>query len=381
MKTIAFVYDAELDFGGVETHLLSIFKHIDKSRYTPILVSPISKRYNERVVSHDVQIVSSLPLRPLSLKAIWRLIKIFRQERIDLVHIHSPIAAISGRIAAKITGLPAIVTVHIPSTRFYGNIQTIRATAGRILYISIDRILNYTMTERLVFVSNTIYKESLKNRLSPSRLSTVIPNGIDLSNYASKGNSLKIRSDFVKDPKTKVLCFAGRLSEQKGIDILLDSLSELHKTHPQENIKLWIIGDGALKTELMERTKLLRLGEVVQFFGFQNNMADFLHASDIFVLPSRYEAMPIVLLEALASGLPCIVTDVGENAEVIENGVQGFVILPDQIPALTKAMEALLSDPTLCKAMGAKALDKAKNFSDLKMVELLQGLYKEILGE
>lgn len=163
MKRIAFIYNGELDFGGVETHLLSIFKNLDKIQYSPILVSPTSKRYRERAVEAGARIVPSLPLKPLSLKAIWQLIHIFRQEKIDLVHIHSPIAAIPARIAAKITGLPAIVTVHIASTGFFGNLQTIRAVAGRMLYILIDRILNYTMTERLVYVSKTICEEFLKN--------------------------------------------------------------------------------------------------------------------------------------------------------------------------------------------------------------------------
>jgi len=381
MKKIAFVYDGELDFGGVETHLLSMFRHLDRSRYSPILFSPISERYRENVASTGVQVVPTLPIKPLSVKAIWRLVKGFRQEKIDLVHIHSPIAAISGRIAAKITGLPAIVTVHMPSTRFYGDRQTIRAITGRMLYISIDRLLNYVMTKRLVYVSRTIYKESINIRLSPRRLSTVIPNGIDLSKFASVRNSLALRKEFCTDEKAIVICFAGRLSEEKGIDILLEAMVEIQKTHRQENIKLWLIGDGALKVDLMERTKSLDLEGIVQFIGFQNNLSEFLHAGDIFVLPSRHEAMSVVLLEAIASGLPCIVTNVGENADVIENGVQGFVIPPNQASAITKSLEVLLRDPSLRQKMGAKALERANNYSDLRMVELLQGIYKEILTE
>jgi glycosyltransferase involved in cell wall biosynthesis len=381
MKKIAFVYSGELDFGGVETHLLSIFKHMDKNRYTPILVSPVSKRYQEKVAEFSIQIFSGLPLKPLSIKAIGVLIHIFRQEKIDLVHIHSPIAAISARIAAKILGLPVIVTVHSPSTRFYGNIKTLRASVGRLLYISIDRILNYTLTNRLVYVSSTIYKESTIRHLSPKNLSAIIPNGIDCSEFASTSNSINIRGKLATDPKAIVFCFAGRLSEEKGIDILLDSVSELKKTYPQKEINLWVIGEGALKTELMQRTQFLGLGEIVRFTGFQTGISDYLHASDIFILPSHHEAMSMVLLEALACGLPCIVTDVGENAVVIENGVQGLVIPPNQTRDLTKALDILLNNPSLRETMRANALERAKNYTDHKMIETLQQLYKEILGE
>jgi glycosyltransferase involved in cell wall biosynthesis len=91
--------------------------------------------------------------------------------------------------------------------------------------------------------------------------------------------------------------------------------------------------------------------------------------------------MSIVLLEALACGLPCIVTDVGENAVVIENGVQGLVIPPNQTGELTKALDTLLNNPSLRETMRANALERAKDFSDHKMIETLQHLYKEILGE
>lgn len=178
-----------------------------------------------------------------------------------------------------------------------------------------------------------------------------------------------------------MICFAGRLSEQKGIDILLNSIAVLKKINPQAKIALWIIGDGALKTDLKERTRSLGIEEIVLFVGYQIDISDYLHASDIFVLPSRYEAMSIVLLEAMACGLPCIVTDVGENAEVVENGVQGFVIPPNQTGDLTKALDTLLNNPSLCETMRVNALERAKNYSDLRMIETLQQLYKEILGE
>ena len=186
MKNIAFIYDQALDFGGVETHLLSIFRQLDRSRYTPILIAPVSARYQVKAQAWGVRIAAIAPFKPFSLQAVRRLTALFRQEKIDLVHLHSPIAAISGRAAAKIAGLPAVVTVHSPATRFYGSRKTLRATAGRVIYIWTDRILNYLLTDRLVYVSRTIYQESIEIHLSPGRKSTVIPNGINLSQINHK---------------------------------------------------------------------------------------------------------------------------------------------------------------------------------------------------
>ena len=143
---------------------------------------------------------------------------------------------------------------------------------------------------------------------------------------------------------------------------------------------VWIIGEGAEKGRLMEMAKSLGIEEMVRFTGFQEHVPEFLAASDIFVLPSRHEAMSMVLLEALASGLPSIVTDVGENAAVIQNGEQGFVIPPHSAEALRETLDRLLNDGDLLKQMSQKARLRAEAFSDRKMVDDLQDLYLEILG-
>jgi glycosyltransferase involved in cell wall biosynthesis len=380
MKRIAFIYDQVLDFGGVETHLLSIFRQLDRSRYTPILMAPTSPRFQGKVQACGVKIVPVSPFKPFSLRAVRELIEHFRQEKIDLVNLHSPIAAISGRAAAKIAGLPAVVTVHAPSTKFYGSRRTLRAWAGRVLYVTTDRILNYLLTDRLIYVSRTVYQQAIRIRLSPRRKSTFILNGIDLSQYGDQGNRLELREKWETGAGAAVICFAGRLSEEKGIDLLLEAAASLRKDHPAKDFTIWIIGEGAEKDRLKKLANILGIEKIVRFMGFQEQVAEYLSASDIFVLPSRHEAMSMVLLEALASGLPCIVTEVGESARVVQDGEQGLVIAPNSVEPLREALEKLLSDAHLLQEMSQKACLRAVDFSVGKMVQALQELYEEILS-
>jgi glycosyltransferase involved in cell wall biosynthesis len=179
---------------------------------------------------------------------------------------------------------------------------------------------------------------------------------------------------------TAVICFAGRLSEEKGVDLLLEAAAGLRNNHPTKDFITWVIGEGSEKGKLLEMTRSLGLEELVRFMGFQEHVAEFLAASDIFVLPSRQEAMSMVLLEALANGLPSIVTGVGENTAVVQNGEQGFVIPPNSAEALRTALERLLNDVDLRDEMSQKARFRAEAFSEDKMAEALQELYLEILG-
>lgn len=379
MKTIAFVYDQALDFGGVEAHLLAILRQLDRSRFTPILIAPTSPRYQEKAQAHGVKIVPIRPFKPFSLRAVRELKRLFQQEKIDLVHLHSPIAAISGRVAAKIAGLPVVVTVHSPSTRFYGSRKTIRAWAGRVLYITTDCILNYLLTDRLVYVSQVVFQEALKIRLSPGRKSIAIPNGIDLSQYGSQEHRFALRKKWRTEAETAVVTFAGRLSEEKGIDLLLKAASALQKDQPGADFVVWIIGEGAEKDRLKELAKSQGIENIVRFLGFQEQVTEYLAASDIFLLPSRHEAMSMVLLEALASSLPCIVTEVGESAAIVQDGEQGLVIEPNAIVPLQEALKKLLGNARLRQEMSLKAHRRAEDFSEEKMVEALQKLYQEVL--
>ncbi len=378
-KNVAIIYDRQLDFGGVESHLLSLFRHIDHASYQYVIVAPISDRFSTNAAALNVKLMPFPTIKPLDLRAYRQLLKVFRSEQIDLVHVHSPAAAIPARLAAHRLGIPSIVTVHFPATQYYGHQRYFRASTGRFLYINLDRLLNHTWTERLIYVSRLVREECVNKNLSPGQRSIVIRNGVNLEAYKGLGDRGTLRARYNVPDNMVVITFVGRLVEDKGLDLLLDAAGQLNNRNVPA-FQIWLIGSGPQEDFLRQKANLLKLEHQVIFLGFQSNVPEYLNASDIFILPSRHEAMPIAILESLAAGLPSIVTNVGENADLIDNGVNGFVVPPNSISALKDAIQQLLSDPELALRMGHQASLKSIDYSEQLMVSQVEQVYKEILG-
>ena len=380
MKTIAIVYDRELDVGGVESHLLSLFRHIDRQCFQYCVLAPVSARFQEKGHELGVSFIPVPAFRPVDLSAARLLRHTFQQQHVDLIHIHSPTAAIPARAAGRLLGLPAVVTVHLPAIHYYGQRPTMRAALGRSVYINLDRLMNYTMTDRLVYVSEQVCRECTAQKLSPSRRSLVIPNGIDLEKFAEGNQRLAVRQAVGVSDDALVVTFVGRLDYQKGLDIYLEALARL-KQQTSRSLSAWLIGGGPLADDLQLQASRAGLDGVVRFTGYQEGIFGYLQASDLFVLPSRFEAMPIVILEALAAGLPCVVTDVGDNARLVEDGQQGLVVPANDVAALTTALRRLLESDKLRQAMGAKAVQKAQSYDERRMTKRVEELYRELLDE
>ena len=202
-----------------------------------------------------------------------------------------------------------------------------------------------------------------------------IGNGVDLGRHAKDDSRARLRKELGVASEEQVICCVGRLDQQKGLDVLLEALSWIL---PTKATRLWLVGDGVLRDHLTEQARLFELFNRVTFLGFRNDVPQLLRAADIFVLPSRFEAMPLSIIEAMAAGLPCIVSNTGENALMIEEGVNGFVVPIEDVKALADAMELLLDDPQRCLTMGRASLEKASNYSDDITVRRIQQIYESI---
>lgn len=153
-------------------------------------------------------------------------------------------------------------------------------------------------------------------------------------------------------PSGKHILFIGRLSGVKGAPILLDALAALHPRH--QNIHLTFVGDGPERPELEAKTAALGLSNAVTFAGFrsQGEVADYLAKTDVFALPSFAEGLPVVLMEALASRVPVVTTRIAGIAELVEDGVNGYLVPPGDIDSLVDRLERLLEDPEARTRMG-----------------------------
>ena len=207
----------------------------------------------------------------------------------------------------------------------------------------------------------------------------VIENGIDLGPYNRLVDRRAVREAVSCPHDATVLCFVGRFTEQKGIDTLLQAVKALHDQRTV--FRLWLVGDGPLRDRFEEYVLRSDLSSTVQFLGFRKDVPELLGASDVFVLPSRLEAMPVSLLEAMASGLPCVVTSVGDNAKLVEDGITGLVVPPEDAGALATALGQVLADPGLRCSMGEAAHRKAQQYTVKRMTSRVTRIYDELPSE
>ncbi|MCA9340829.1 MAG: glycosyltransferase, partial [Candidatus Saccharibacteria bacterium] len=184
---------------------------------------------------------------------------------------------------------------------------------------------------------------------------TVLPLPLELDTFLAVGKKRSYGT-----PTTHRFVFVGRLALEKNLTVLLQAFADLYKTH--KNVSLELVGKGPEHDKLMAHVAQLGLEQVVKFTPWSEEVATILAGADTFVLPSRHEGHAIVLLEAMAAGLPVVTTDVGCVGELVHDSVQGQVVLPTA-PAITEAMTRYVSDPALHRRHAGAAYQTAQTIA------------------
>jgi glycosyltransferase involved in cell wall biosynthesis len=204
----------------------------------------------------------------------------------------------------------------------------------------------------LIAVSEDVRKAVLDAMpgIPPEKIS-VISNRVDVSRYGRCRRRDEIRAALGFGDVEHLMTVVAILKTQKGHAVLLDALAKVAGKHPQ--LHVLIAGDGELRPELENRSRELHLESQVHFLGTRKDIPDLLSASDSFVLPSLWEGMPMALIEAMASGLPVVATDVSGTREVMVDGETGLMVPPGDPDQLAQAIDQILSNPAQADAMGA----------------------------
>ncbi len=205
----------------------------------------------------------------------------------------------------------------------------------------------------------------------PARKTITVHNGVSTSTFVpSKMDGAAVRARLGVSPEDFLLVCAARLVEAKGVDILLQAVSRV--VRQGISCKCVIVGDGPLKEKLLQQANSLGLSDYVFFEGFQKDVRPYLQAASAFILTSQLEGLPLSVLEAMACGLPCIVTNVGGSAEAVKDQVVGLVIPPASVEAAADAILYLVTHPDECAEMASKTRETVcKSFDiDNRMSEL-----------
>ena len=206
----------------------------------------------------------------------------------------------------------------------------------------------------MVAVSDDVKKSILEtmNGIPADKIS-VIPNSVDVSRYGQKTNRQAFRKKLGFGETDHLMSMVATFKRQKGHIYLLEAAAELIPRF--RDLHILLLGDGELRDEMQAMTQALNLEDNIHFLGTRSDVPEILAASDSFILPSLWEGLPMALVEAMASGLPIIATDVSGTRQVMVPGETGFLIPPGDPQEIIQAVTLLLTEPEYSEIMGTNA--------------------------
>ena len=355
------------DIGGAEKDLLSYLCLLDRNEFLPHVVCPRAGILIEEVERLHIPVVALQlpPWRKLKNRfqvpwAVWKLVKIFRQWNIDIVHVNDYWWAPVSYLAAKICRIPVIVHIR----------QQIEPV--RIKQYWLDK------PDYLLPVSKDIENVVLSMAVTPSHVH-VTYSGIDLNRFCHAESQYEIRQRYGLKEDQLIIGTVANLFPRKGYEYLLEALVEVKDSIP--NISCFIVGEGATsyKKTLVQLVEKLGLNSNVIFAGFQKNVNQFVNVVDVFVLPSIMEGFGIVLLEAMALRKAIVACRVGGIPEVITDGVTGILVPPKDSNALAKAIVGLITDEKAKQRFGEAARKVVEErFSQEMAMKRIENLYRDL---
>lgn len=339
MKVIHIVNS--LKIGGAEMFLTNLSNHL-KSLGIDVHVCCLFNKgpLINRLKTNDIPVKCLYISRKPRMNNLYRVFLTLRFDAFDIVHCHLPEASWYGALAGWLARIPVRI-VHLQNTHWYWKLKL--RVFDRLLFKFADAafscskaVLNF-YTERVWYPKDKLY---------------LVYNSIDPQQFVQLPDRATVRSRLGLDHEHLILTTVASLTPQKGHINLLQSFRNIVAIYP--NTRLVLVGEGPLRCELQEVVRSLGLERWVYWFGERLDVPEILQASDIFILPSLWEGLPMVLVEASFVGLPVVASNVGGIPEVIEDGGSGFLVPPGDIDSLTWACIRLIENPELRRKMGER---------------------------
>jgi glycosyltransferase involved in cell wall biosynthesis len=359
-----------LDIGGAERHVVHLAEGSQQQGHRVTLACSAGGPFLAVAEKLGIQVRPLLARRVkrrLSWAYAWQLARHVRQQRYDVVHAHIYASAAAAALALQGTGIPLIVTEH---TEAYW-----RGRKERLI-----SCLIYGRAARLIAVSHSIRQRLIdEDGVVPSRI-TVIPNALPLSPHTrATGEEDPVRLLPRRDRAPRIGVVA-RLQPEKGVGVFLQAAAQL----VQQGLTATFVvtGDGPQRNELEALARRLGLQRHVEFLGSRPDGPAIISQLQVLVVPSvANEGTMLVVLEALAAGVPIVATDVGGIREQIEHGREGLIVPPNDAAALTAAMARLLQDPALARGLADAGRERLRSSHSFDvMLDRTEAVYQEVLG-
>lgn len=358
----------DLRIGGLQRVILDLCKNISRDRFEVSVCCLRQKsEFAEEIEAQGIPVIL-LPQKKKGTDylSFLKLYRILKSKRPDIIHLHNSQPLIDGTISALMAHKPKIV--YTDHARDFPDKQ-------RIMFI--EGILS-KFVNQIVGVSDHTAKNLMKyERMNPKKIVTIV-NGIDEKKYRININKAKKKEELGITRFGPIIGLFGRLCSQKGIIYLLRAAPDIIKHYP--NLLVLIVGEGPLRESLEIESEKLNIGGNVKFVGPRLDIPEILSILDVYVLSSLWEGLPLVLLEAMAAGIPIVTTRVGGIPSVIMNDDSGILVEPRRPDLLGQAIVNVLSDKKIAKRLAKNAYIRfRKDFTVEKMLRRYEDIYESLI--
>lgn len=338
-----------------------------------------SKEYNRKisnlkdigVMLHEVDFLRK-PIKRQNLVAYKTLVGIIKKEKIDVVDCHNAIIGVFARLAAEHCNVKYVIyTAH--GFAFYSGCKSKSAK----IFSIVENVMA-KKTDLLITINNEDYHmASLKMKVRDKAI--YVPGvGLDTHGIQSLPSKRKIYCDELTIPsKSQIFLMVGELIQRKNHETALRAFAKLEN----KDCYLVVCGIGELEHYLEELCAQLQISERVRFVGYRLDVKSMMRSFDCFLFPSLQEGLPVALMEAMAAGMSCIVSDIRGNNDLIKSGSGGYLFKPNDVQQLTAYMDKVLLDSHLKSSMGCFNQEKIKAFDKENVQSRMLQEYSRIVNK
>ncbi len=369
----------KLELGGAQQNTLFTVSHLDPAKFRPVLITGepgLLDNEARKLAGVEFHQISSLvrAIRPLSdLRALLTLVWLLRRMKPAIVHTHSSKAGILGRMAAWLAGVPVI----IHSIHGFGFTRYQSVPVRRVL-MTLERLVA-KVTTRFFAVSDANRQLGVEIGLFPDNRCVVIRSGVDVKAIRRLGvDTMAKKQELGLEPGRPVVGMVAPMKPQKAPLDFIRVAARVAAKKPET--QFLFVGDGELREAMEAELVRLDLAKSFRLAGWRRDVPAIMRCLDVFVLTSLWEGLPRVYLEALASGVPVVGTRVDGAAEVIRDGINGYLLAPGDINGMAERVLALLANPTLAADMGRRGESLPPEFDIHDMVRRQEREYEQLLA-
>ncbi|MFZ0284694.1 MAG: glycosyltransferase [Terriglobales bacterium] len=370
-RKVFFLVDS-LEIGGSESQAVELALRLSQAQHR-VTLGCLRKqgRLLKRMAGSRVPVLEFHPQGGIdSVRGVWQLLRLamfLRGEDFEVVHTHDLWSNLLGVPAAFMARVPVIVS----SQRDLSHLPWYQGR--RKLWLRRIQALSSVVLANASAIRNQLIQEG---HLRPERV-RVVRNGVDFEKFDRASRDTGVASANAGKGK-RIVLVGNMISEVKGHFLLIAAAPAIVREFP--DVRFVFVGDGAFRERFETQIGNQRLRGHFLFLGEREDVPEIVAACDIGVLPSKTEGLPNAILEYLAAGLGIVATDAGGNAEIVEEGVTGLLVPPDDAESLAAAVLRFLRDPDLATRLGHNGREFVRrNFGFEKLVKEIESLYEELL--